>query len=183
MEDLLVPSRQLYSPEDSDMRLKTLALVVVIVCSGRLVRAGEAPTDPCSLLTQVRVSEVLGASVDAGTHPNSQPPGSHGYFDCQWSEQGQPSLAGKRVLLHMFGQIGKLTPAERFENAKTPVEGITKTPVSGVGEDAYYIESGLNTSLYVRKGASVFQMIVFGFSKEQVKTMEKTLAQGAASKL
>jgi hypothetical protein len=76
----------------------------------------------------------------------------------------------------MFGQIGKLTPAERFENAKTPVEGITKTPVSGVGEDAYYIESGLNTSLYVRKGASVFQMIVFGFSKEQVKTMEKTLA-------
>jgi len=83
----------------------------------------------------------------------------------------------------MFGQIGKLTPAERFENAKTPVQGITKTPVSGVGDDAYYIESGFNTSLYVRKGTSVFQMIVFGFSKEQVKTTEKTLAQEAASKL
>lgn len=97
--------------------------------------------------------------------------------------RAKPAWPANRVLLHMFGPIGKLTPAQRFENAKAPVQGITKEPVSGVGDDAYYIESGLNTSLYVRKGSSVIQIIVFGFPKEQVKTMEKTLAQEAAAKL
>ena len=63
------------------------------------------------------------------------------------------------------------------------MQGITKTPVSGIGDDAYYIESGLNTSLYVKKGSSVFQITVFGFSAEQIKSMEKTLGQEAAANL
>lgn len=79
--------------------------------------------------------------------------------------------------------MGSLTPVERFENAKAPVPRIAKTPVSGVGDDAVYVTTGMTTSMYVKKGSSVFQIIVFGFPAEEAKTMEKTLAQDALAKL
>ena len=91
-----------------------------------------------------------------------------------------------RVSLIIFGTIGSLTPVQRFNTAKTPVNGITKTPVTGVGDEAFYMVSPLRVSPQVRKGNSVFEIMVGGFpaqQSEQVKTMEKTLAQDAVAKL
>lgn len=87
-------------------------------------------------------------------------------------------------MLDIFSPIGKLTPVDRFTNAKTPVKGITKTPVSGVGDDAYYITTpGLGTGLNVKKGNSAFQIRVNGFPVDQTKAMEKTLALDVLAKL
>lgn len=82
--------------------------------------------------------------------------------------------------------MGSLTPVQRFNNAKMPAPGITKTPVTGIGDDGFYMVSQLRVSLHVKKGNSVSEMMVSGFSRqqvEQVKTMEKMLAQDVAAKL
>ncbi len=150
-----------------------------------------AADDSCSLLTQAQVSSVLGVSVGAGQHPSEEMhvPPSNPAIDrlaCAWSEPGKNSLIAKRVTLNIFGMIGSLTPVERFNNAKMPIRGITKTAVTGVGDDAFYMVSQSRVTLHVKKGNSVFEMMVGGFHAqqlEQVKTMEKTLAQDALGKL
>ena len=133
------------------------------------------PTDACALLTSAQVSAVLG--VDAA-HGASDP------TNCQWSQPGK-SLGGKGVVLHILGPVGKLTPAERFETIKRPlpVKGINKTSVSGLGDDAVYVETRQFTELTVKKGNSVFQIKVSGFPAEEVKAKEKTLAQEVLAKL
>jgi hypothetical protein len=155
-----------------------------IISAGSLLWAASGLSDACSLLSQSRVSAVLGVSIGSGEYPGGSSPftGQPNRLLCQWSQPGN-SFGGKRVRLDLFGPIGKLTPVERFNNAKTPVQGIVKTPISGVGDDAYYIVSGLNTSLYVKKGGSVFDIVVFGFPEDQIKAMEKTLAQDVLAKL
>jgi hypothetical protein len=144
--------------------------------STSLLRA-TPPGDSCSLLTEAQVSGVLGVSVGAGQHVG-------GASLCGWSQPSDTSHTGKRVVLDLFGPMGSLTPADRFTTAKTPVKGITKTPVGGIGDDAYFITTpGIGTGLNVKKGSSVFQIRVYGFSIDQVEAMEKTLAQDALAKL
>jgi hypothetical protein len=75
---------------------------------------------------------------------------------------------------------------QRFNNAKAPIQGITKTPITGVGDDAFFMVSQIRVTLHVKKGNSVFEIMVGGFPAEQieqVKTMEKTLAQEVGAKL
>jgi hypothetical protein len=64
-----------------------------------------------------------------------------------------------------------------FEVGKTPMQGIAKTPVSGVGDDAYYVTaSALGTGLSVKKGSSFVQIRVGGFPAEKAKELKKALA-------
>jgi hypothetical protein len=134
---------------------------------------------------------VLGVSVGAGLHPRDEmhiPPSNPASdrLACDWYEAGKSGLNAKRVSLIIFGTTGSLTPVQRFNSAKTPVQGITKTPVTCVGDDAFYMVSQLRVSLQVKKENSVFELMVGGFraeQAEQVKTMEKTLAQDVVAKL
>jgi len=163
------------------------AFLILFTCTS----AFAAGDDACSLLTQTQVSSVLGVSVGVGQHPSdemhvSPPNPAIDRLACTWYEAGKNSFAAKRVSLNILGTMGSLTPVQRFNIAKTPVHGITKTTVTGVGDDAVYMVSQLRVSLHVKKGNSVFEMMVDGFSAkqiEQVKTMEKTLAQDAVAKL
>jgi hypothetical protein len=89
-----------------------------------------------------------------------------------------------------MGQVGSLSPVDRFNNAKQPVPRATKTPAAGVGDDAYYIyiENPGFMSINVRKGTSAFEVHLFGVhsrgaSAEQLKPILTTHAQQAASKL
>lgn len=137
----------------------------------------ETAGDACALLPQARVSAVLGVSVGAGEHIASP-------LVCGWAQPNDTNHTGKRVVLTLYGPIGKLTPVDRFNNGKSPVQGIPKTPVSGIGDDAYYVTTpGLGTGLDVKKANSVFQIRVYGFPEDQIKAMEKTLAQDALTKL
>jgi hypothetical protein len=65
---------------------------------------------------------------------------------CTWYEGGKTSPVGKRVSLIIFGTICSLTPAQRFNNARTQVQGITKTPVTGVGDDAFFMVSQIRVT-------------------------------------
>jgi predicted GNAT family acetyltransferase len=157
--------------------ISILAAALLVIGSVTLLPADQKSTDACSLLTQDQVSAALGVSVTAGAHPVESM-----RYECDWSEPGK-AIQGKHVMLNIMGQMGSLTPAQRFENAKAPVRGITKTPLTGVGDDAYYIVAGTRVTLNVKRGSSVIQIIVTGVPAEQGQAIAKTLAQNAVTKL
>jgi hypothetical protein len=127
------------------------------------------PTDACALLTPAQVSAALGASTGAGKSLTSKL--------CQW---GSPDAYGKKL-----GVILTLQNARAFTYAKMQVgDGITKVPVSGVGDDAVYGKTpGYATVLTVKKGDVVFTVHVSGFPDDQIKAKEKTLALDVLGKL
>jgi len=137
---------------------------------------GAPPAAPCSLLAPDQVSAALAVTVGAGDEVSK--------LECQWSQPGK-GLTGKKVILHIYGSVGRLTPVDQFNTVKMPgpFKGIVKTQASGVGDDAVYVTSGPQTSLTVKKGNSVFQIRVYGFPIEQVKAKEKMLALDVLAKL
>jgi hypothetical protein len=155
----------------------TLAAIIVAIF---VVGAATAPPvsaastrDACSLLTQGQISAELGVSVEAGEHVVASAPGL-----CGWAPSGGPTINGRKVVL-------SLKTTEAFNIGKTPIKGIIKTQVSGIGDDAYYTTaSGLGTNLSVRKGDVAFNIALHGdFPVDQIKAKEKTLALQILSKL
>ena len=161
------------------MRSKMIFAVVVAALFVVRTTTFRAANDACSLLTEPEVNAVLGISVSAGQHITPNNP-----LLCGWSQSGATTPGSKRVVVDILASIGTSTLVDRFNIAKTPVEGITKTPASGIGDDALYITTpGIGTALMVRKGTSVVQIRVYGFSVEEIKAKEKTLALNALPKL
>jgi hypothetical protein len=165
------------------MNWKPMAAVLwafgVLALTGSRAADATPPTDACSLLTVAQVTAVLGAAVSAGERlaPTSA-------ALCGWEVPGEKSLNRKRVVLSIYTQIGSLTPVERFNNAKFPIQGIKKEPVSGVGDDAIFATTpGFGTGLIFRKGDAAFDLRVYGFPIEQVEANEKKLAACVIQKL
>ena len=130
------------------------------------------PADACALLTRDEVSAALGVTVEAGKRLVATNPVS-----CVWAPAGGPTIVGKKLVLTLMTE-------HSFEVGKTPVPHIAKTPVSGIGDDAYYVTAGgLGTALSVRKGTSFFQVKVGGFTEEAEKTIEKKLAQAVLTRV
>ena len=75
---------------------------------------------------------------------------------------------------------------EQFNAGKKGLVGVTIEPVSGVGDDAYYVSYSGTTraglGLVVKKGSSEFEIRVYGFEIDKAKPAAKTLAQEAAGK-
>ena len=115
-------------------------------------------TDPCALLTPAQVSAILGAPVAAG-----QPIATTG---CSWSATGTK----------MFTTISMLDP-NTFAAAKTARAGLTKTPATGIGDDAVYTTVGPFVTLSVKKGTTAFVLRVYGVTdQDKQMTLEKSLA-------
>jgi hypothetical protein len=154
-------------------KTKVAAMAAFLVVT--LTRATHAAprTDPCSLLTASQVSSALGVTVADGKSAIPQ--------DCQWS-QPNGGVRAKSVFVEILGLMGKLTPVDRFNTAKAPVGKIVKTPVSGLGDDAVFVET-MGVGLYVKKGNSVLLIRVSGFPLEDAKAKERALAQQALAKL
>src|ERR1700759_3893718 len=141
-------------------------------------QAAQAAVDACLVLSRPQISAGLGVTIDMGQHVGP------GGALCSWGEPGDPNHDGKHVLLTLYRAVGKISPVERFENGKTPIGGIQKTPVSGIGDDAYFIDTpGFGFGLNVKKGVAAFQVKVFGFDTELTKQLEKALAQTVLTKL
>lgn len=142
-----------------------------LVCFLTLAHPVYGGTDPCSLLTPAQVSAVLGVNVGAG---NSLAP-----TVCDWTLPNRsPAVAGKRVTVTLQKPLA-------FAFAKMPANspGITKTPVSGIGDDAVYGTAGGAATLTVKKGEVVFVVHVYGFPMDQLEDKEKILAKEIVSKL
>lgn len=159
-------------------RLSIALFLFFAIGTARSLQAAP-PTDACSLLTAAQISTVLGVSVGAGEKivPTNA-------SLCGWEVAGQNGSDRKRVVLSIYTQLGRLTPVQRFNNAKTPLKGITKEPVTGIGDDAISATTpGFGTGLIFRKGDAAFDLRVYGFPIDQVKAKEKTLALDVLAKL
>jgi len=119
----------------------------------------------CALLTKAQVIAALGTAVEAGVPMVASNPTT-----CGWAPPGGPHIDAKKVTV-------TLSTPKSFEAAKKPMNGIEKTALSGVGDDAIYITTpGFGTGLSVRRGNSAFQVRVAGSKPEQEKQIEKALA-------
>jgi hypothetical protein len=95
---------------------------------------------------------------------------------CGWAPAGGPR-DGKKLSVNLMTE-------RAFEVGKTPVHGIAKTPVSGVGDDAYFVtDGGRGTGLAVKSGGIYVQIWVGGFRAEKQKELEKALALQMLTKL
>lgn len=154
------------------MVLRSAIAWIIALCIFAHTRPMYAATDPCSLLTPAQVSAVLGVNVGAGKTLASTV--------CDWTSPNQaPGVAAKKVTV-------TLQKPQAFAYAKMPVNSkeITKTPVSGIGDDAVFgATSGKYSSLTVKKGDVVFAVHVFGFPLDQQEDKEKTLAKEILGKL
>ena len=173
------------------MRSKTsLAAALVVLFIVRVVTTPYAsaapPDDACSLLTQAQVSAALGFAVAPGAHVNPS-----NLKACMWSPPGALTM-GKNLFV-------SLKTADEYKSSKTLMERtqaalkaqkgedagqLTITPVSGLGDDAYYASAGNHPKLNVKKGDLSVSVEVFGdFPADKLKDIEKTLALQILSKL
>jgi hypothetical protein len=144
----------------------TVALIsgILVSYTARSFAAGEA----CTLITQTQVSAALEVPVNAGT-PIGSP------STCQWTGKGR--FATLTITQPLAGK----SAVDRFNAGKTStLPGIIKEPVSGVGDEAFYIYFGNTTramGLVVKKGSSAFEIRVYGFDVDKAKSVAKTLCQ------
>jgi hypothetical protein len=155
---------------NSTTRSLLAAMLLLGPCAGSIMAAADA----CALLTQMQVSDALGTPVDAGK-PISGP------ASCQWFGKG------KFATLTITQPLAGKSAVDRFNAGKaSTLPGVTKEPVTGVGDEAFYVSFSNTTraglGLTVRKGASAFEIRVYGFDIDKAKPVAKTLAQSAAGK-
>ncbi len=140
--------------------LRPFAIVSgVFTAFGTLGAVAQAGSTPCDLLTTAQVSAAVGATVG-----NGEPIATTG---CTWSwGRAKTTLS--------------LWDASKWDQMKAPLPGMTKSSVSGLGDDA--VSSTMGTSkqfavLSVKKGATVYLFKVYGVdSPSDQLSIEKTLA-------
>src|ERR1700724_1734993 len=106
------------------VRVPAAACFVLIQERSIQIPTARPPTDACALLSQSQVAAALGVEVDAGEHVL-------GTLACRWTERGKSPGSDVARL-----QIA-LATARSFEIGKTPIPQWSKTPVTGIGDDAY----------------------------------------------
>ena len=133
-----------------------------------------AADDACTLITQTEVSAALEIPVNPG-EPIGRPSA------CQWVGKGRVAT------LTIMQPLGGKSAIDRFNAGKTStLPGITIEPVSGVGDEAYYIYFSNTTralGLVVKKGSSAFEIRVYGFEIDKAKSVAKSLCQTVAAKI
>jgi hypothetical protein len=146
---------------------------VLIVGAAVVPSANAASDDACSLLTQAQVSAAVSISVGAGVACDSNV-----QEDLHWNATNVVAQAAKFVTLMLQG-------LDAFQAGKAAlVKTIVVTPVSGIGDDAYYLAVGTNVGLIVKKGNVAFKIAVYGdIPIEKKESLEKTLAQQVVSQL
>jgi hypothetical protein len=128
-----------------------------------------APTtlDACSLITADEASAAIGGEpVDPGAPPE---PGAN---SCLFTSHPAQGIDLNSVEISITG-------AGVFKPDQKSIPGLTFTPVSGVGDAAYYVSMGAgHVVLNVSKGQSTFSASVLlkDASDSQLMDAEKTLA-------
>jgi TonB family protein len=162
------------------MPLRTTFAVIVstlfVIRTDSCFSAEVPGINACSLLSDGRVSAIIGVAMAPGQQPK---PGV-----CNWAVLPVANRSGVGLQLAFYSAMVGSTAVDAFNVGKSPTPGITKTPIVGVGDDAYYMTQSniLGTSIHVRKGSVAFLIRLFGFSVEETKVMEKQLAEEVVSK-
>ena len=144
--------------------------IIACICASAALGSKTAAAQavaPCSLLTSAQVTAVVGVSVGA-----AQPIANTG---CSWSGP------------HMIVSVS-LWDGSKWDRMKTPMPGMNRTAVSGLGDDAFYTTMGPASgtqfaTLSIKKGATAYLIKVYGPSMTEQMSMEKTLAGSVLAKL
>jgi hypothetical protein len=156
----------------------SLGAIAFIVMIARAVAPLPASTasadDACSILTPAEMSAVLGVSVGAGVYATPTYKKA-----CTWKSTHYvaPGVANTSLVFQ-----GLNTFPSGVE--KSQLKSLSITPVSGVGDGAYYLAVGNNVGMLVKRGDVVFKVTVSGeLPLAKKEAMENTLAQKVVSKL
>jgi hypothetical protein len=134
-----------------------------------------ASVDTCSLLTQAEVSAAVGVSMSSGgplTPKSSRL--------CMWFPSGGLKTGASPPII--MGLTLWVLPAENFEQNMV---GQNVTLVSGLGDEAYYVDlPGRYTVLDVEKGTICVQVGWQGFAGRQaIMDAERSIAAQVLSEL
>lgn len=141
--------------------------IPVVVASGGLRASGaQVPSDPCGQVTAAQVSAALGETVAAGQKAGTK--------TCSWSAN-KPT---HQVVSLMY------SPPGDWSTRKTRLmPGVTKTNVSGIGDEAFAETAANFTTLYVKKGSTIFMVRVYGVPDPGKQlAIEKPIALAVAAK-
>ena len=161
---------------------------VVIAFATTLATADAAPTnDACLLVTQAQVSAALGVAMGAGSHVTPT-----FLRTCTWNPSGNSGNGVGALTLYlqsadqyeagkkMLEQMRTMAKVEKHGNSQPP----TITPLSGLGDDAFYLDMANTVSLIAKKGNVQFKLVIYGdLPADKKKAAEKTLALEVVSKL
>ena len=143
-----------------------LLFPILFVVSPFQAQVAYGETAPCALLTQVQVGAVIGAGVGAGS-----PIANTG---CSWTTTAPP-----RVTLTVSMQSEKM-----FAAAKSSAPpNMTKSSISGVGDEAIFTGVRNFSSLWVKKGTRFLLVRIYGLPVSEAQTKLKAAATNALSKL
>lgn len=138
----------------------------VFACLGSQIIAAQSTPAPCSLLTTAQVSAAVGVTVGA-----AQPIATTG---CSWTA---PPVTATLSLWN----------ASNWEKFKSPLTGMIRTAVAGLGEDAFFSTAGSVpkqfTTLTVKKGTTAYVFRIYGIDEPAQRAAEKTLAANVLAKL
>ena len=142
-------------------------IVSVLVASGLRAAGAQVPSDPCAQVTAAEVSAALGEPVAAGKKAGTK--------TCSWSAD-KPT---HQVVSLMY------SPPGDWNTRKTRLmPGVTKASVNGVGDEAFAMTAANFTTLYVKKGGTIFMVRVYGVPDPgRQLDIEKPIAQAVAAKV
>ena len=145
----------------------TAAIAFAIVAFGPRTAGAQVPSDPCAPLTPAEVSAALGETVAAGQQANDKA--------CAWT-----ATTPKHQIVSL-----SFSPSGDWNKRKTQqLPGDTKVNLPGIGDEAFSETAGKYTSLYVKKGSTIFLVRVYGVPDlEQQHTIEKAIAKKVAGKV
>lgn len=130
------------------MKLRKLALITAIFLAAagafQTARASEPPADLCSLLAPADVSRILGQAFDAPQKSVAPRPfaNTNTGTDCNYQSKG-----GGKLWFRAYVDPSPSAATELF--ARLKVFYGTPTPVSGLGDEAYFDR---DHGLHARKG-------------------------------
>jgi hypothetical protein len=146
------------------------ALVSVVMflffASGLRAAGAQVPRDPCAQVTTAQVSTALGETVAAGKQAGTK--------TCSWSAD-KPT--------HQIVSLMYSPPGDWNTRKSRQMPGVTKASVSGIGDEAFAETAGTFTTLYVKKGSTIFMVRVYGVPDVvRQLAIEKPIAQAVAAK-
>jgi hypothetical protein len=113
------------------------AVLVLLINVAPLPAGIPASIDACSLLSQAELSTAVGAPMNSGTHESGTTQ------SCMWSPSGGPRLPSDSRPFVGLLQLWVMPFAEQvFEADKYSAGQENVTSVSGLGDDAYYVQIG-----------------------------------------
>jgi hypothetical protein len=147
--------------------MRVAVVASVLVASGVCEAGAQTPSDPCAQVTAAQVSAALGETVAAGQQAGTK--------TCSWS-------ANKPT--HQIVSLMYSPPGDWNTRKTRQMPGATKASVSGVGDEAFAETAANFTTLYVKKGSTIFMVRVYGVSNAgQQLAIEKLIALKVAAKV